>query len=76
MSWESPSPATSRDHSPWRVFKARSPSAQAAQGAGFGARPRVSRAAATLPFRDGLCRFRLACIGSMHRVRRRGLAWH
>ena len=48
------STATSRDQSPWRVFKGRRPWAQAAQAAGFGARPRVSRVAATLPFRDGL----------------------
>ena len=54
MSSEYPSPAKSRDQSPWRVFKGRRPWAQAAQAAGFGARPRVSRAAATLPFRDGL----------------------
>ena len=54
MSSEYPSPAKSRDQSPWRVFKGRRPWAQAAQAAGFGARPRVSRVAATLPFRDGL----------------------
>ena len=54
MSSEYPSPAKSRDQSPWRVFKGRGPWAEAAQAAGFRARPRVSRAAATLPFRDGL----------------------
>ena len=54
MSSEYPSPAKSRDQSPWRVFKGRRPWAQAAQARALGAPPRVSRVAATLPFRDGL----------------------
>ena len=72
MSSEYPSPAKSRDQSPWRVFKGRGPWAEAAQAAGFRARPRVSRAAATLPFRDGLpfpagVHSIYACIASMHK---------
>ena len=54
MSSEYPSPTKSRDQSPWRVFKGRRPWAQAAQARALGAPPRVSRVAATLPFRDGL----------------------
>ena len=47
-------PTESSDESLWRVFKGRRPLARAAQTRALGARPRVSRAAATLPFRDGL----------------------